>query len=138
MKKVTVVNKKSVGPVTSKTTERPSTMMPNASTAPSQDYSNILSSLSSMAVKPVQDIIEREIDKYSVQARAKIAKERGIEKSKVPDLDVAEYLLGMPTANLSKPVADIATTLRNVLLFMTVAICTTIYVTNRKPSSRSE
>lgn len=95
-----------------------------------------VSSLSSMAVKPVQDIIEREIDKYSAQARAKLAKERGISQSKVPDLDVAEYLLGMPTANLTRPVQDISKTLRNSLLVMTVAICTTIYLVHRKYGSR--
>jgi len=118
--------------IVQKKKKAPATMAENASSAPSQSSdSNILSALSSMAVKPVQDILEREIEKYSKQAREKIAKERSVPTNKVPDLDVAEYLLGMPTANLAKPMADMAVTLRNSLLIMTVAICTTIFLTRR-------
>ncbi len=55
-------------------------------------------------VKPVSDKLNSQIDKMAIQARSKIASERKVPQSSVSDLEVAEYISGIPTALMTKEI----------------------------------
>lgn len=55
-------------------------------------------------VKPVSDKLNSQIDKLSVQARAKIALENKVPQASVSDLEIAEYIIGIPTALMTKEI----------------------------------
>lgn len=56
--------------------------------------------------KPISDKLNQKIDEYAKQARTKIAKENSVPEYKVTDLEVAEYLSGMPTAIMTKEIGN--------------------------------
>lgn len=78
-----------------------------SSLAAKLDASNISADqLLTVLAKPISDKLNQKIDLYAQLARTKIAKERGVKESYVTDLDVAEYLSGMPTARLSGDISN--------------------------------
>ena len=100
----------------------------------SNGLNGLLDDFSSVVTKPIQDKVEKQLDAISAQVREKLREQNG---KNATDLEVAEYMLGMPTANMAKPLSDIGVTLRNCLIGMTVAICTTIYISRNKANERT-
>lgn len=91
-----------------------------------------ISSLSEYVTKPLTDKIYQEIDKVTDDIRAKLAKEQKINPKSVKQLDVAEYLLAMPTSGLNKPINDMTASLRNSILIGFAGVCIVLYITRSK------
>lgn len=91
-----------------------------------------ISSLSDYVTKPLTDKIYKEIDKVTDDIRYKLAKEKGIQPPQVKQLEVAEYLMAMPTAGLNKPIADMSASIRNSILIGFAGVCIVLYITRSK------
>jgi hypothetical protein len=64
-------------------------------------------------VAPIQQRINSEIDQIAFQARARLAKTRGLQPEEVTDLEVAEYMLSMPLSETNRQIVLAGNSVRN-------------------------
>ncbi len=91
---------------------------------PNYDINSLVSQYGGAAtdalLKPISDKVNAQIDKIAYQAKYRIADQRNVDPSEVSDLDVADYIIGMPTANtnavLSEQMSYIGKCTRNGLI----------------------
>ena len=71
-------------------------------------------------VTPISNMLNQQLAKIAGEARLKLATDQNVDQSQITDLAVAEYIAGIPTAQLTAQVStqmvDIGHSVRNGLI----------------------
>lgn len=80
----------------------------------------LLDSAKTAVAAPIAAFLNSKLNDITAQARAKIAVSKGVDEGAITDLDVAEYVIAMPTAAtnqvLSDQIAYVGKSLRNGII----------------------
>lgn len=66
-------------------------------------------------MSPIQNRINSQLDVLALQIRSKIATQRGVQPQQVSDLEIAEYMMGMPLASTNQEIEKAGNSARNAI-----------------------
>lgn len=80
------------------------------------------------AMVPIQNRINSQLDVLSLQIRSKIASQRGVPPQSVSDLEIAEYMIGMPLASTNQEIDKAGKSARNAIIAGFAILATAVLI----------